>query len=210
VDNIHLKLYPQNLKSWSIAINKEPDVVTIDICPIELAKILMTAKATLKNPLRDAPETTPSKTTQNAVPPSATLPPPYPFPYYFPYSVPSYPQHFLPPPPYAQHLPAPTTADMATIKATTAIPDEPPSSPPSDDKLSEYISWLARINPKTAEQLLRCKEALTDNDIVFNTLFDVPDKYFEKWGVSLGIQMLLKSHKLKFEKARLKGHIQDI
>jgi hypothetical protein len=53
-------------------------------------------------------------------------------------------------------------------------------------------------------------EALTDNDIVFNTLFDVSDKYFEKWGVSLGIQMLLKSHKLKFEKARLKGHIQDI
>lgn len=108
VDNIHLKLYPQNLKSWSIAVNKEPDIITIDICPIELTKTLMTAKAILKNPLRDASETT---IIQNAVPPSATPPSPYPLPYYFPYNIPSYPQHFRPPSPCAQHLPAPTTAD---------------------------------------------------------------------------------------------------
>ncbi len=171
----------------------------------------MTAKATLKNPLHDPPESTPSKTTQNAMPPPATPPHSYPFLYYSPYGVAPYPQHFLPLPPYAQHLPAPTTADMATMKVTIAIPDEPPSSPPSEvgavDKLSQYICWLARINPRIAEQLLRCKEKLMENDIVYKTLFDVPDKCFDKWGFSMGIPMLLKSQKDKFEKERAKGCI---
>jgi hypothetical protein len=210
VDTVHLKLYPQNLKTWSIAINKDPDVATIDTCPIELAKTLMTAKANLKNPLRDVPELTPSKTAvQNAVSSPITPSHPYgaPFSYYPPYGISPYPQQF-PPPLYTQHFPPPT---VPTTNATIAVSDEPTSSQPSEieavDKLSQYISWLAKNNPTLTEQLAQCYELLKEHDIVYKTITAVSDKIFEEWKISLGIQLLLRSQQKRFEKARDKGRI---
>ena len=51
VDGIHLKVIPANFKIWSMAINSnETDLET---CPLALAKTLMPAKSTQKNPFRE-------------------------------------------------------------------------------------------------------------------------------------------------------------
>src|SRR5436190_24131142 len=51
VDNIHLKILPAHIKTWSIAIND--GTATLDMAPAILVKSLMPAKQSLSNPMRD-------------------------------------------------------------------------------------------------------------------------------------------------------------
>jgi hypothetical protein len=94
VDDVHLKLMPAQMTTWSIAIND--DLADIENAPPGLFKALMPAKTGTLNPLRvsaTAPTTKVPETPASApAPPAAVAPiPATPYPHY-PYSLP-------PPPP---------------------------------------------------------------------------------------------------------------
>src|SRR5439155_19591074 len=52
VDNVHLKIFPVHIKTWSIAIND--GTATLDVPPAILVKSLMPSKQNLTNPMRDS------------------------------------------------------------------------------------------------------------------------------------------------------------
>ena len=99
VDDVHLKLMPAHMTTWSIAIND--DLADIENAPLGLFKALMPAKTGTFNPLRaiaaasaTAPKTKVPETLASApAPPPAVAPPILTMPYpHYPYSLP-------PPPP---------------------------------------------------------------------------------------------------------------
>jgi hypothetical protein len=164
----------------------------------------MPVKPSLKNPLRESTAKT-TKKDADVLPPHPLQYTQYPYGYY----------HYGPPP-YPQHPPQPTPA-----MPMTPVPPMTPVAPAIDhghrsssvvsegdmvsDKLTLYVNWLARKNPPLTEQLTQCLEKLKKVFVVFNTLSEVPDTLFDSWGFEVGITLLLKSQKLKYERARAKG-----
>jgi len=170
----------------------------------------MPSRKTEVNRFRNPSKETPSKDT-NAGPPPMNLPPSpylqYPYPYY-PYGAPpQYPQ--LPPPAsYPQQVPMhaapiPEPVEIAPHRSSS-IPSE---ADPTIDKLAEYIKWLIKLNPTMAESLTLCLEIFQKKDIVFGTIMEVTDALFDKWEISDGVRLMLRSHMKKWERAKAKGRV---
>jgi hypothetical protein len=204
VDGLHLRMLPQHMKTWSMAINEaEGD---LDTMPTALAKTLMPAKTGTKNTLREngAKPTEKAATLPDPIP-QPTLPPPmpmpyyqYPPPYYGPYNG-SYPQPGYPPPP-----PQPPPQVDSSPKRSLHRHDRS-SSLPSEfdsyvDKLTDYVAWLIKRYPAKSEQLTACLETLKIKDIVYETLDTISDTLWELWDVSDGIRLMVKSHQRKWER----------
>ena len=212
VDAVHLKLLAQHLRTWSIAINNASDEHPADLetAPMALAVSLAPMKTGAKNPLRKDINKQPSKDLAitsplqpsflSPIPPAYTF---YPYPAYPPYQQPP------PPPPYAP----PTAAVVATALSTA--PTAPPirSSPifsdgeESIDKLDEYFTWLAKLNPTKSEGLARCLQTFKEQDIVIGIVDKIKDELFDSWGVSHGLRILIKTHVSKWHNAKAKGRI---
>jgi hypothetical protein len=199
------------MKVWSIAINE--DEGDIEAAPLALAKTLMPAKHGIKNPFR---ENNDKPVATDANPPNPPLhPQSYPqFPYgFFPFGAPSsYSQlpPAFPPSPYAIPMannPTPHSASRHGNDRRHRSSSLPSEADLSSDKLEEYFNWLARVNPTMSQQLLQCLETLRRHDIVFGTVENVSDALFDRWDVSDGIRLLLRSHLRKWERARAKGRV---
>jgi hypothetical protein len=208
VDKVHLRMMAQHMKTWSMAINVEEG--DLETAPSALAKTFMPSRKTAINPFRETPKETPAKDI-NATQGANLPPPPYP-PYsysgFYPYASPQYPQ--LPPHPlHLPQLPEHATSTPEVRKSPVRRNDRSSSLPsevdPSTDKLVEYFKWLTKVNPMKAEPLAQCLERLRDEDIVFGTIGEIPDTLFDKWGVSDGIRLMLKSYLRKWEHAKAKG-----
>ena len=112
VDNVHLKILPAHIKTWSIAIND--GTATLDMPPTILVKSLMPAKQSLSNPMRDPYSkssnsgSTPTPSSGTAVHVPAPTPPPQiiyqmmPHGYQHPYGLPTR-YHGTPEPPQLHH-----------------------------------------------------------------------------------------------------------
>ena len=218
VDAVHLRVQPQHLKTWSMAINDDDgDVETI---PERLGKTLMPSRPSTKNPFRDSSQSakhTPqinsfasSSTSLSTVTNSTPLPqgsqPFLPYPYgVYPYSThpPIYSQNspFLPSMTHSAFHNNPSGSENRGHRSSS-IPSE---GEPEVDKLGEYIAWLIRINPGKREQLVTCLEKLREEDIVFGTIDAISDDMFMEWGISTGVRLLLKSHMKKWGRAKAKG-----
>jgi hypothetical protein len=152
VDGVHLRLMPQHMKTWSIAINDENG--DLETAPVLLAKTLMPSRPSLKNPLRESLHKTPAKqphlmqsTPQTSSPFVQSYPPPA---SYYPYYLNNGPQYPQLPPPYMYPPPA------AAHSNTPSRPRQRSSSLPSEyeytlDKLDEYFIWLSKIAPSMKE-----------------------------------------------------------
>lgn len=196
------------MKTWSMAINE--DNGDLDTAPTSLTKTLMPAKGGTKNPYRDTGNKAnkPSVTESTPTHPS-NLPLSqffqYPSPYYPYVGGPHYPQLPLPLAPHQQPL-----AHDAQSAERAQLPRHRSSSLPSEadlsvDKLSDYFTWLTRINPTKAEPLALCLETFKKQDIVFGTIKDISDALFTEWSISHGLRLLLQSHLKKWERAKAKG-----
>jgi len=164
------------MKSWSMAINEgEGDIETV---PEALARTFMPAKPTLKNPLRVTSDKTPTKETNTVQPPSQTSSPHFQFPPpsypYYPY--PSNTQYPQLPPPYIHHqqpmasgIPSTPTIQTSRHRSLSLSTDYDSTS----DKLTEYFTWLIKINPTMIEQLSQCLVKLKARDIVYGTVGDI-------------------------------------
>ena len=193
------------MKTWSMAINEQEG--DIDMMPVALAESLMPAKIGNKNPLRDNDAKTSTKDITKDVSSHPSLPPfppyyqyppqyyPYNGPAQHPYHQPGYPQpqqgavHIAEPPRHARHR-------------SSSLPSE---FEPSIDKLTDYITWLIKRYPSMVKQLSTCLETLKEKDIVFDTTNTVDKALWTVWEISDGIQLMLKSHKVKWEQAKAKG-----
>jgi hypothetical protein len=201
VDNVHLKLHSQHLKSWSMAINAGD--ATMDEPPAELARLLNPSVASGVNPLRS------SRTAVNATPvtPSTTAPPGYPHP-------PPYPYYPYPPPtqhPYPHLHPhplstqSPYTPPPQSYEAIRSINLR--SSPVSDsdpvESLNEYIVWLCRGSPLQAAELSQCRDALKLKGHTIETILHITKEEFEAMNILPGIATQLKMKMKKFKKQRM-------
>ena len=127
-EGVHLRIIPQHLKTWSMAINDADG--DIDTIPEHLGKTLMPVKTSKRNPFRE----TASKTLhERAVAAQATHPSPSPFlsyPYgYYPFAgPPMYPQSPYPPPVHPQHFPPPplNTLECPIYHGSTGPLPSPP------------------------------------------------------------------------------------
>jgi len=144
INDVHLKLFPAQLKTWSMAINEAS--ADVETPPEGLAKTLMPAKSKTTNPFKGPRPTA-------APPPIQPIHPMFP-PHYqfynphgainaFPPALPMHPQI-----PEAYHT---------SVLVTRAI-ELATSSPLSDtdlsvDKLAQYIQWLMQTYPMKTEQL---------------------------------------------------------
>ena len=197
VDGVHLKIMPQQLKSWSKAINT--DEATIEDCSPALIKTLMPARSTQKNPLR-VQAAKPAEQTSNATP--TAIPPPHhgqlyqqmpPIPYYPyppPYSQPMYQPH-QDRSGYSPHPRPSTTQVSSPLRFET---DK------SSDKLTEYFEWLAQGYPGKAQQIKECMATLIGEDIMFATLTDISTELWKEWKVPTGLVLLVKGHMKKWER----------
>jgi hypothetical protein len=202
VNDVHLKIFPAQLKTWSMAINEAS--ADIETPPEGLAKTLMPAKSKTMNPFKDPPPVTapqPIQPVHPMFPPQPQHPPYYQF--YNPHGTinafsPVLPMH--PQMPEAYHTSVPVTG---AIEPAT-------SSPPSDtdlsvDKLAQYIQWLMQTYPTKAEQLQQCLRTLQAQDIVYGTLKDITEDLYSTLGINHGIRMLLTSNQRKWQRAKDKG-----
>ena len=62
-----------------------------------------------------------------------------------------------------------------------------------------------RRHPTKVESLTLCLEIFQKKDIVFGTIENVTDALFDKWEVSDGLRLMLRSHMKKWERAKAKG-----
>ena len=212
IDGVHLRLMPQHLKTWSIAINDGNG--DLETAPSLLARTLMPSKPSLKNPLREILHKTPAKephlmqsTPQTPSPFLQSYPPPP--PYYHPYlnNLPQYPQL---PSPY-MYPPQPHTLPDVPQRAHQRSSSLPSEFEYTMDKLDEYFTWLFKIAPSMKEQLTECLAILKRRDIVLDTLPSVTDAHYERWEtegdnkVSDGVRLLIVSHLKKWKCAKAKG-----
>jgi hypothetical protein len=175
--------------------------VNTETCPESLAKTLMPAKPSQKNPLHESA----AKTSKNGIdtfPPQHSSYPQYPYGYFTNGPL-SYLQHHPQPTPMT---PAPpTTPGLSSFNhghhSSSVISDDIES-----DKLTLYVNWLIRKNPVFTE-LTQCLEKLQKECVVFDTLSEVSNSIFETWGFKLGIPLLLKSQMTKYEHAKAKGRV---
>ena len=197
------------MKTWSMAINEDDG--DIESIPATLAKTLMPSKPGAKNPFRETSDKAPGKDSNSTAATLSTPPPQSP---YFPY-----PPHPYPYNPYgggyAQYpqFPPPLPHYQQPVREATEEPKSSPShssplapeSDSSNDKLAKYVTWLSKIYPTKVEQLAQCLETLKREDIVFGTMADISKALFDVWGISTGLQLMLKSHMSKWERAKTKG-----
>jgi len=181
-DDIHLKIMPQQMKAWSVAINN--DEATVDDCPPNLIKSLMPARSSQKNPLRVLPQ----KPVEKAPDPSPLVfasphvgllfPPMTPLPYY------GYPNPY-PPPMYHQHPdtrpPSPHPRSVPQI-ASSPLRFE---SDPTSDKLTDYFDWLCQGYPRKCQQIKECLSTLKSEEIVYGTLTDISNDLWKDWKVTV-------------------------
>jgi hypothetical protein len=189
-----------------MAINE--DEGDIDTMPTALAKTLMPAKTSRKNPLREntakPPEkasTVPDASPHPAVPPYTPMPYyQYPPSYYGPYNG-SHPQpgYPLPPPQLPPQAVPSSKRPRHHHDRSSSLPSEFDSCV---DKLTDYVAWLIKRYPTKSEQLTACMEILKSKDIVFETLDTIDNTLWESWEVSDGIRLMLKSHQRKWEHAQ--------
>jgi hypothetical protein len=172
-------MMPQNMKSWSIAINDSK--ANLEMAPTALAKTLMVSKPSQKNPLREIPRKTPVKephlmqlTPQNPSPFFQTYPPP--LPYYHPYlnNAPQYPQM----PSLYTYPPLRNTSTDVDQRNRQRSLSLPLAFEDMVDKLEDYFMWLSRIAPGMREQLTECLALLKKRDIVFDTLSSITDAHY--------------------------------
>jgi len=197
VDDVHLRLMPQQLKTWSMAINV--DEATLEDCPTDVIKTLMPAVRTQKNPLRAEHAKLVKKALEPAPATIATPQHVYQYPplstYSYPPYMPSYPQAMYP------HCPersqSPIRAAIPPLLASSPIHLE---SDHSVDKLRDYFDWLIRGFPGKSEQLKLCLETLRSEEIVFTTLHEVPTELWREWKISHGLILLVKGHIKKWER----------
>ncbi len=201
VDNVHLKILPAHIKTWSIAIND--GTATLDMPPTILVKSLMPAKQSLSNPMRDPYSkssnsgSTPTPSSGTAVHVPAPTPPPQiiyqmmPHGYQHPYGLPTC-YHGTPEPPQLHH----------DVRSSSVI-----SGPDGLERLASYIHWLVRKNPTLATSLFEAKAALVQGDFIFDTVEHVTDDEFTKMAISPGIKVLLRTQIKRFKKAEAKGHM---
>jgi hypothetical protein len=181
--------------------------------PDALARTFMPSKKTLSNPLRSPAITTPATTVNPPLPPPQTPSP------YFQFPPPSYPYYPYPPntqypqlppqlpPPYihpqytAAAIPSPPTVKRSHHRSSSFSSDYEVTS----DKLSEYFTWLIKINPTMTEQLTQCLTKLQAENIIYGTLSNVSDALFEKWKISDGLALMARSYQKKWEHAKTRG-----
>jgi hypothetical protein len=212
MDTVHLKLMAQHLRTWSIAINNasEDHPADLEAPPTNLVESLQPTKPGLKNPMRKDVNKPASKdvTASNPfqlpfMPPMTPSYPFYTYPQFSPY------QQLPPPPPYASQA----SPGMPVPAAMPPMVTNPRSSPilsdgeDSIDKVDEYFQWLTRINATKAEALARCLQTFKEHDIVIGIVDKINDELFDKWGVSQGIRILVKSHVGKWRNAKAKGRV---
>jgi hypothetical protein len=212
LDMVHLKLMAQHLHTWSIAINNAMDdcPADVDTPPTSLAESLAPTKGGLKNPLRkDANKASPKDITASNPFQHPFMPPMtpsyqfYSYPQFNPY------QQLPPPPPYASQtspgMPVPVAMPPTVLNSRSS----PILSDGDDsiDKLDKYFQWLTRINVIKAGALARCLQTFKEHDIVIGIIDKINDELFDKWGVSQGIRILVKSHVGKWRNAKSKGRV---
>lgn len=208
IDGIHLRIFPQQMTAWSVAINDEEQGVTLEVAPETVAKALMPAKQGQKNPLRHPQDDKTPKTPAPVIPPYPSYPMP-PYPYYSPYG---HPQHGLPPPPPFHQVDAAVPSLNSTTSATTNL-SEPDlrSSPPFEqdpvERMIKYIDWLAKVSPTQATMLSAAKERLLSKGHSFRTLSQISDVSFIAMEISDGLAILLKSEIKAFKKAETRGRL---
>ena len=201
IDNIHLKVFPINLKVWSIAINN--GTATIDTPPADLAKTLMPAKQSQCNPLRNSS----SKSTNSGS--TITLSAAEgiqglalsPMPQIVYQMMPQGYQH-------SYGLPAPYRGSPEPISHRQDVRSSSVTSGGDGvERLSSYIHWLVRKNPTLATSLFEAKNVLIRSDFVLETVQHIMKDEFTDMAISSGIQTLLKMSIKRFKRAEAKEHI---
>jgi hypothetical protein len=195
-----------------MAINDASDdhPAGLETPPRSLVETLQPTKPGLKNPLRKDVDKPSSKDVTVSNPfQHPFMPPMTPSYQFYPYSQFNPYQQPPPPPPYASQaspgMPVPTAMPPTVMN--------PRSSPilsdgdDSIDKLEEYFQWLSRINSTKAEALARCLRTFKEHDIVIGIVDKINDELFDKWSVSQGIRILVKSHVGKWRNAKAKGRV---
>jgi hypothetical protein len=188
---------PQQLKSWSIAINT--DDATLDDCPPELIKSLMPARPSQKNPFRAAPSKPQEKAPVVAAPVIATPQPGYPYPPTTPFPYYPYVSQYHPAMYQAQRerSPSPASRRISRLQASSPIRLE---SDVTVDKLTEYFDWLMQGFPGKAKQLQECLTTLRSEEILFATVQDIPTELWKDWKISNGLILLVKGQMKKWER----------
>jgi hypothetical protein len=204
VDDVHLKVMPRHMRSWSIFINE--DTADLETPPEALMKTFTPAKSGTKNPFRIADSKTLLKDATPQTPaylPSQQF---FPLPFTFnPYNgMQQYPQPLLQP---SQSAVMSETHPQSSSYRSSPLRSSPLPCEGDADKLVEYINWVTKIHPTKADQLAACLETLRSQDIVFETVDDITNDLWEAWGISHGIKLLLKSHLKKWERAKAKGRV---
>ena len=211
MENVHLVIQSQNFRAWSMAINS--GTADLEICPHghNLAKTLRPAKHNVRHPLRE-PEAVKSTPGTPATPINTGFMNPF-----F-----NLPRPFYPPPfPYYPTPPAytPPSYDQSTRNKGKCVPSSPPealrSSPIPEaeiagDKLAKYISWLKTLHPARLEKLQECLEVLELQDVVFQNIPDITDELFDKWDITHGMRLILRSNHKKYDKAVAKGLVPGL
>jgi len=182
----------------------------MDTPPTTLAESLAPTKGGLKNPLRkdvnkpSLKDVTASNPFQHPfMPPMTPSYPFYPYPQFSPY------QQLPPPPPYVLQassgmpVPAATPPMVANPRSSPILSDEEDSI----DKVDEYFQWLTRINATKAEALARCHQTFKEHDIVIGIIDKINDELFDRWRVSQGIRILVKTHVGKWHHAKAKRRV---
>jgi hypothetical protein len=205
---IHLTIFTQQLKAWSIAINDGD--ATLE-CPTEaFLKALMPAKAGTRNPFKiyDIPKPTPK-------PPSIDASEATPTPSYPPYPMPPYPYH-LPYPSYGLPLPYPEHR-TPQHRANRYEDDDREehhdlrSSPSMDrdpvERMIKYFNWLAKMSPTQAKSIQEAKEILVVKGYSFRTLSQISNASFAAMDIEDGLALLIKIELSVFKSAEAKGKI---
>src|SRR5437762_1810926 len=188
LDHVHLKILPQHMKSWSMAINN--GVATLNTPPADLIKALMPSRNGTKNPLRN-PDPESLKLSKSASTSTPFAPPPYPYP------MPPYP--FCSP--YGPSLPQTPTHGNAGVSVNEPVDLQ--SSPLASEgdqgeKLMNYIDWLVTKTPSLTGLFTECKDALRKGGHTFKFIKNLTDAQFEKMGISDGLVMQLRLNWTKY------------
>jgi hypothetical protein len=202
-DGVHLKIFANQLKIWSIGINEGK--CTLDKPTDDFIKSLIPVKGTQMNPLHPTIKK-PEKITPPSPNPQTPVQPAYPpyfmpsYPYFTPYSLPT-PQPFTLP--SSAHVSAPLTPP------SNAHVELRSSSLPSDiDNVKwmvEYLHWLAKRTPTQSALFIEAKEALISAGYTFDVLGLLSDEKYEKLGIVDGIAFQIKTKGARFKRAQDNG-----
>jgi hypothetical protein len=201
VDNVHLKVFPTQLTSWSMEINVDEDAK--ENPSVELVRSFQPAKSNQVNPLRD-----PVQKINNAHRPPhdhGNIPGQYPQP--FPMQYPNYYHQYGLPVHNTQYLHMAVPPDTHAKVDMEIRSSSVNSGEDGSEKLIEYLDWLARKTPKLASKFNKAKEELIERDYMFDDLKALSDATFDKMGISEGIGHSIRTQGSKFTKYKAKRGI---